>query len=79
MFFLDKNDVLTQISRRRELHNLQASKAYYTKENNALRQQAIDLKHDPATIEKLAREKYFMKRDNEEVFLVPENYEKAKN
>lgn len=79
MIFLDKNDVFTQFSRRKELHSLQASKAYYTKENNALRKESVDLKNDPASIEKLAREKYLMKRDNEELFLVPEKHDKAKN
>jgi cell division protein FtsB len=79
MFFLDKNDVFTQFGRRRELHNLQASKAYYTKENNALRKESVDLKHDPRSIEKLAREKYLMKRDNEELFLIPEKHDKSGN
>jgi len=79
MLFLDKNDVFTQLGRRKELHNLQTSRAYYTKENNALRQEAVDLKHDPRSIEKLAREKYLMKRDNEELFLIPEKHDKAKN
>ena len=30
------------------------------------------LRTNPATIEKYARENYLMKRDNEDIFLVPE-------
>lgn len=72
LLFLDKNDVFTQFSRKNELHNLQTSKAYYTKENNDLRTESDNLKNDPKSLEKLAREKYLMKRDNEELFLISE-------
>ena len=30
------------------------------------------LKSDPATLEKYAREKYHMKKDNEDLFIIPE-------
>jgi cell division protein DivIC len=79
IFFLDKNDIFTQLNLRKELGKLQASKAYYTKENNTLRKESNDLKTNPACIEKLAREKFLMKRDNEELFLIPEKSDKGKN
>jgi len=73
ILFLDKNDFLTQSGRLKELHNLQQSKAYYTKEIKQLRTTSDNLANNPGTIEKTAREKYFMKRDNEELFLISEN------
>ena len=79
MLFLDKNDIFTQIGRRKKLHNLQTSKAYFTKENEALRKETEALKHDPQSIEKLAREKYLMKRENEELFLISEKPDTDKN
>ncbi|MBK6827361.1 MAG: septum formation initiator family protein [Chitinophagaceae bacterium] len=79
MLFLDKNDVFTQIDRTRELNNLRRSKAFYTARIAAERKELEGLKHNPAVLEKYAREKYFMKRDNEELFIVPENYESTKN
>ncbi|WP_315819701.1 hypothetical protein [Paraflavitalea speifideaquila] len=30
------------------------------------------LKSDPGTLEKYAREKYWMKKDNEDLFILPE-------
>ena len=70
LLFFDKNDFFVQRERQSELKALQKSKAYYTKEIAAERKFAQDLKHDPATIEKFAREKYGMKRDNEDLFLI---------
>lgn len=79
LFFLDKNDVLTQFERRKELRELQQSKRYYTTQISAERQELEALKTNPATLEKYAREKYLMKRDNEELFIIPENPVKDKN
>jgi cell division protein FtsB len=78
VLFLDKNDIFTQFERRKELHNLEKSREYYTKAIRAERTELEGLKTDPAVMEKYAREKHFMKRDNEEIFLVPENHDTPK-
>ena len=72
VLFLDKNDFFTQLDRRKELKELQQSKLYYTTEIATERKELEGLKNNPAVLEKYAREKYLMKRDNEEIFLVPE-------
>ena len=79
ILFLDKNDVFTQVDRYNELRQLQQSKNYYNTQISSERKELEALKNNPATVEKYAREKYLMKRDNEELFLVPENYETPKN
>ena len=79
IFFLDKNDLLTQISRSNELKELQQSKRYYSNQISAERKELEALKTNPAMLEKYAREKYLMKRDNEDLFLVPEKSDKQKN
>jgi cell division protein DivIC len=79
ILFLDKNDFFTQNGRLRELRELQQSKKYYTTQIAAERKQLEALKTNPAAVEKLAREKYLMKRDNEELFLVPEKSDIPKN
>lgn len=79
IFFFDKNDIFTQIGRGKELKELQQSKSYYTTRIAAERKESEALKTNPAAVEKLAREKYLMKRDNEELFLVPEKPEIPKN
>ena len=79
LLFFDKNDVFTQASRKKQLHELLESKRYFTeqiaKEEAALQQ----LKTNPGILEKYSREKYLMKRDNEDLYLIPENYEESKN
>lgn len=72
MLFLDKNDFFTQRERRRELRELQLSKKYYTTEIATESKELEALKRSPATLEKYAREKYLMKRDDEDLYIVPE-------
>jgi cell division protein FtsB len=72
MLFFDKNDVFTQSARNRQLKDLQESKQYYTDQISAERKELEQLKSNPGTLEKYAREKYLMKRDNEDLFLIPE-------
>ena len=79
MLFLDKNDLFSQVDRARELKNLRQSKQYYTTRIEAERKELEGLKYNPAVLEKYAREKYLMKRDNEELFIIPENYDSPKN
>jgi cell division protein DivIC len=75
LLFLDRNDLFTQVDRRAELRELQQSKRYYTTQIASERKELEALKTNPATVEKYAREKYLMKRDNEEIFLVSEKYD----
>lgn len=76
LLFLDKNDLFTQLERRHELHALEKSRDYYQEEIRQLNIQRSDNK--PYTLEKLSREKYLMKRDNEDLFVVEEgNGEKS--
>jgi cell division protein FtsB len=70
LLFFDRNDLLTQIDRKSELNSLKASKEYYTQEIEKERKIYEELKSDPSTIEKYAREKYLMKRDNEDLFVI---------
>ena len=77
--FLDKNDLFAQLERRRELRKLEKSRDYYQSQIPAERKELEALKNNPATLERYAREKYLMKRDNEELFLVPEKPDNSKN
>lgn len=70
MLFFDKNDVFTLMQRKSELREIEASKAYFQKEIDDNKRFAVDLKSNPAALEKYAREKYLMKRPNEDLFLV---------
>lgn len=79
ILFLDKNDFFTQLDRRNDLQKLEQSKQHFTNEIASERKELEALKTNPATLEKYAREKYLMKRDNEELFLISENHDNSKN
>ena len=70
MLFFDPKDILSNIERRDKLNELQNSEQHFKtliKESN----QELDLlKNNAQSIEKYAREKYMMKKDNEDLFIV---------
>lgn len=70
IIFFDKNDFFTQHERRQELSELRQSKLYYTQQIAEIKQFSNDLSTNPAAIEKFAREKYKMKRDSEDLYIV---------
>lgn len=78
MLFLDRNDIFTQFERRKELRDLEQSKKYYTTQVATERKELEALKSNPGTVEKYAREKYLMKRDNEELFIISEKSDAGK-
>lgn len=70
MLFFDKNDVIAQYEYQNQVNKLQAEKDFYTKETNQVKHDLTELDSNLATAEKFAREKYFMKKDNEDVFVI---------
>ena len=78
MLVFDPRDIFTQLQHRQELKKLQASKSWYQKEIAKEGTEAEQLKSNPAVIEKYAREKYLMKRENEDIFIVTGNHDKGK-
>ncbi len=70
MLFFDHNDLFTQAERNRELSELKDSKAYYREQIDKTRAEVENIRVNPASLEKIAREKYMMKKDNEQVFVI---------
>jgi len=70
MLFFDRNDVFTQMERRSELRQIKKTKAFYMEQIAENQKFSKDLQFDAAAIEKYSREKYYMKRDNEDLFII---------
>ena len=70
MMFFDKNDMLSQYEFRTEVNKLQVEKDFYEQETAHVKKDLDELTTDLNTAEKFAREKYFMKKDNEDVFVI---------
>lgn len=71
ILFIDDRDFITTHFRHvKELHKLEARKVYFEEQIATVRKELDQLKSNPATLEKYAREKYLMKRDDEDLFVV---------
>ncbi|HVG43032.1 MAG TPA: septum formation initiator family protein [Chitinophagaceae bacterium] len=70
ILFFDRNDIFSQMERKEELRKLQESKRYFTQQITEERAFSEELKNNPAAIEKFAREKYGMKKDGEDLYLI---------
>ena len=74
MLFFDHNNIFLHMQYRNELSDLRKGKEYYKEQISKTRQEVELLKKDPRWMEKVAREQYLMKRDNEDVFVVKEDW-----
>ncbi|MCX2450809.1 septum formation initiator family protein [Pedobacter sp. PLR] len=70
MLFFDRNDMVSQYEFRSEVHKLQEEKDFYEKETAQVKKDLSELSTNLNMAEKFAREKYFMKKDNEDVFVI---------
>ncbi|MEP7277535.1 MAG: septum formation initiator family protein [Bacteroidota bacterium] len=70
LFFDDRDFYVTCVKQRHELLDLQKSKHYYEHQIATTQKELDQLKINAFTIEKYAREKYLMKRENEDLFIV---------
>src|SRR3954451_4394027 len=69
ILFTDHNNLFEQWDRKQELKELQFKKAYYEEEIEKTKRKLVDLGNNSGALEKFAREKFFMKRDKEDVFV----------
>ena len=61
---------MSQYDYRQQLNKLEAEKDFYTTETEKTVKDLTELTTDRAKLEKFAREKYLMKKENEDVFVV---------
>jgi len=72
MLFFDHNDIFLHLQYRKELNELKADKKYYQEQIDLTRKEVDLIKSNPQAMEKVAREQYLMKKDDEDVFVVVE-------
>jgi cell division protein FtsB len=73
MLFFDQRDVFQQIDRQQELNQLETKKQFYQKEIEKSRKELSDLQSNPAAIEKFARERFLMKKEGEDIFILDDS------
>ena len=70
MLFFDRNDLTSQLHYKKQKVNLEKQKDFYNKEIAEIEKKLEELSSDPLKLEKFAREKYFMKKDDEDLFII---------
>ena len=68
--FVSEIDLIYLTKSQMELSRLKRQAHHYEKEIHNTRTQLEDLSSNPERLERFAREKYFMKRDNEDLFRI---------
>jgi len=68
--FFDQTSIIYDVHLTQKEKQLKAQKIYYEKQTLAATEQLKELQTDPANLEKFAREKYFMKKANEDVYVL---------
>lgn len=68
--FADSNSLYHRVLLQYEIQDLKSEIEQYTKIYEADKSQLRDLERDPRNIERIARERYFMKTDDEDIFVL---------
>ena len=70
MVFFDKNDLFSQYQYHNQLSKLKHERDFYQKETAKVNKDLDELTSNKEQLEKFAREKYLMKKPNEDVFVI---------
>ncbi|SHN42829.1 septum formation initiator family protein [Chitinophaga sp. CF418] len=70
--FIDSKNFISQYELQSEVNKLEAQKAFFQDEISKTRKEQQELLSSPEKLEKFAREKYLMKKDDEDLFIITE-------
>jgi hypothetical protein len=70
MLFLDRNNLVSQFQMRKELNGLRKELQFYRDQAKMDSIELSRLMGDSLELEKLGREKYLMKRDSEDIYII---------
>ena len=71
--FVDENSVWHHFVNRQKINELQDEIDRYTLQNEKDQAQIKELESNPKAIKKIARERYFMKADDEDIFVLSDD------
>lgn len=70
--FLDENSLIQRAKHQQEINDLTSEIEKYRKQFEEDTKKLKELTDNPEALEKIAREKYFMKKPNEDIFIFEE-------
>lgn len=71
--FLDENSLWNHLKNRERISELMEEKARYNEVFERDKAQIRNLERNPKAMEKIARERYFMKADDEDIFVLSDD------
>lgn len=72
MLLLDSNNLVARYQLGSKLNSLEDEKAYYEEKIKEVKKDRSELLGDRESIEKFAREKYLMKKESEDIYVIIE-------
>ena len=72
MLLLDSNNLVARYQLGSKLNSLEDEKEYYEEKIREVRKDRSELFGDRESIEKFAREKYLMKKESEDIYIIVE-------
>ena len=76
MLFFDQSNVVALVQINQELIELEDNKEYYKDQIEITQKDLTDLLTNNNNLERYAREKYLMKKENEEIFVIVDPVQK---
>ena len=73
--FINDIDLIFIMKSRGELSEMKEQLEYYENQNTTTSESLSEITSDKNTLERFAREQYFMKKSNEDIFVIRENLE----
>ena len=71
--FFDDNSLLRRVKLQLQISKIEDEIDAFNKKNEAEKKDLNELKRNPKAIEKIAREQYFMKADDEDIFVLSDD------
>tara|TARA_B100001287_G_C22685612_1_gene533364 strand:- start:4244 stop:4558 length:315 start_codon:yes stop_codon:yes gene_type:complete len=75
ILFLDDYNLVNQYKIKKKIETLKLQKSFYESEIKKDSTELYNLKNNPEAQEKFAREKFLMKKDNEDIFIIKDKNE----
>ena len=72
MLFIDSNDFISQYQLSDKLSTLEEERSYYVEKIEEVKKDRQELLSNDKLLEKFAREKYFMKKETEDLYIIVE-------
>ena len=73
MIFFDQNSLFTHLELDKQISDLERDEAYFKQNLENEDKKLKVLIENPAEIERIAREKFYLKKDNEDIFIIQQD------